>query len=137
MSASDRNARIFLHLAHALARDGIRYRRDIERVGAEDIAGLTRPENQNDPVDALLRGEDDCDAKARLFVAVCLAAGRPARMVDWWRRTAHGTEMLAHVSAEAFLDRRWLPVELTLARARLGDRGNDVPREKDGSLRLT
>src|SRR4030042_428979 len=129
LGAALRNARVFLCLAHALARDGIRYERDIARVGSEDIAGLTRPVAPNDPIDALVRGRDDCDAKARLFVALCLPAGRPARMGGGGRQTGHGTQMLAHVSAEAFLDRGWLPVELTLARARLGETGDRGAKE--------
>lgn len=137
LGAAYNNVRTFLHLAHALARDGIRYERDIARVGSEDIAGLTRPPEPRDPIDALVRGRDDCDAKARLFVALCIAAGRPARMVGWWRETGHGTQMLAHVSAEAFLDRGWMPVELTLARARLGETGAQVPKERSGAWMLT
>ena len=128
---------VFLALAHALARDGIRFERDVARVGSEDISGLTRPAQSNDATDALERGEDDCDAKARFFVALCMAGGFRARMVDWWRATGHGSDMLAHVSAEVGLGQKWLPVELTLARARLGELGDDVPKEKDGGLRLT
>lgn len=126
--------RVFAHLAHALCRDGIRYRSDTARTGAEDIAGLTRDPQQGDALDAWHRGEDDCDGKARLFCALCLAVGLQARMVDHWKPTAHedGAERLAHVSAEVSLDGRWLPVELTLARARLGERGEEVPKERNG-----
>ena len=54
-------------------------------------------------------------------------------MVPTW----HG-DQLQHVSAEVELDGQWLPVETTLARARLGDRAADVPGErKDGKWKLT
>lgn len=118
-------ARAFAHLAACVARDCIRYERDTARTGGEDIAGLTRPPAP--ALEAFRRGVDDCDAKARLFCALCLAAGTRARMVPLWR----GDE-LQHVSAEVLLDGQWEPVELTLARARVGDRPKDVPREGDG-----
>lgn len=116
----------FAHLCAALARDGIRYERDVARTGGEDIAGFTR--GYRSPLEALRRGVDDCDAKARLFVALCRACRLRARMVPLWR----GDE-LQHVSAEVFLDGEWQPVELTLARARVGDAPRDVPTEKDGT----
>lgn len=117
----------FAHLAHAVARDWIRYQTDTARVGGEDIAGYTRPRRPNDPLEALQRGNDDCDAKARLFCALCLAQRVPAEMCDIWKG-----ERLAHVYARVLLDGKWLPVELTLARARLGDDPRAVPKEADG-----
>ena len=72
-SESKRN---FAKLAQALARDCITYRTDVERVGREQIDGITDPYQ---PVSVSLnRGVDDCDAKARLFVALCHAEGIPA-----------------------------------------------------------
>lgn len=115
--------RVFAALAHALARDGITYQTDTARVGGEDIAGFTR--RQGWPLEALDRGKDDCDAKARLFVALCRAAGLRARMVPRWEG-----ETLRHVSAAVTIDGRELPVETILARARLGDAAEDVPHEK-------
>ena len=120
----------FAQLAHALVRDCISYVRDIQRTGAEDIAGFSREPTERDAVDALERGRDDCDAKARLFVALCLAGDLMARMRPLWRWSPeHQAERLAHVSAEVFLDNRWWPVETILARARLGDEPEQVPKE--------
>jgi transglutaminase-like putative cysteine protease len=126
----------FATLAQSVARDWIKQVIDTERVGREDIAGLTRKPTPDDAVDALRRGRDDCDAKARLFVALCLAAGVPARMVGWWN---HDTVPdLVHVSAEVQLHGKWEPVELTLARARLGELGTNVPGEKkDGKWKVS
>lgn len=116
--------RTFAHLAHALARDGIRYQTDTARTGGEDIAGFTR--RQAHALEPLERGKDDCDAKARLFVALCLAVGLRARMVPKWEG-----ETLRHVSAAVTLGGRELAVETILARARLGDTAERIPTEKD------
>lgn len=127
-----RRARRFIQLAHTVARDWIHQVVDSERVGGEDIAGFTRPENSDDAVDALERGVDDCDAKARLFVALCELVGIRAEVMPQWQGDA-----LAHVYARAYVDGSWQPVELTLARALLGDYGADVPKEQNGQWRLT
>lgn len=134
MTAADGDTKRFLLLAHTVARDFIRQTSDVNRTGGEDIAGLTRPPTPDDPVDALRRGEDDCDAKARLFVALCLAAHIQARMVPRWSpapvsETTPKGRTLTHVSAEARLGDHFLPVELTLSRARLGEQGENVPKE--------
>jgi transglutaminase-like putative cysteine protease len=133
--------RRFALLAHSVARDWIHQVSDTERTGGEDIAGLTRAPNIDDAVDALTRGTDDCDAKARLFVALCLAAGIAARVVPYWKigngETTHEywtcpkdpNARLYHVAAEVWLDNNWQPVELTLSRARLGEPGMLVPFE--------
>jgi len=126
--AANGDARCYAHLAHALARDCIRYVSDTQRTGGEDIAGYTREPGELDAVEALDRGRDDCDAKARLFVALCLARGLTARMRPLWRRSADG-DKLQHVSAEVLLGGRWQPVETTLARARLGEEPERVPKE--------
>lgn len=115
----------FFKLAHALARDCIRYESDIKQFGHEDIAGVTRAPEPNDAVDALIRGSDDCDAKARLFVALCLAKGFSAKLDPKWENGE-----LKHVSAQVEYNGSWIPVETILTRARLGDRANDVPVEK-------
>lgn len=114
--AAFRRPRTFAVLAAALARDGIRYQLDTDRVGDEELGH---------PFEALWRGVDDCDAKSRLFCALCLAIGIPCKMVPGWRG-----ERLQHVSAAVELDGKWEPVELTLARARIGDTPATVPREK-------
>src|ERR1700748_1601372 len=59
--------KVFLKLALAVARDGISYESDLKQFGHEDIAGVTRPPESDDSIDAYERGFDDCDAKARLF----------------------------------------------------------------------
>lgn len=118
----------FAKLAMAVARDCIQYQLDSDRVGREQIDGYTDPERSSDA--ALRRGYDDCDAKARLFVALCLAAGIAAEMVPRWKG-----ERLAHVSGRAFVQgpgetgARWYPAETILARARLGDVAEAVPKE--------
>lgn len=126
----------FATLAQSVARDWIKQVTDTERVGREDIAGLTRIPKPDDAIDALRRGRDDCDAKARLFVALCLAVGVPARMRDWWSKG--DAPDLTHVSAEVFLGKKWRPVELTLSRARLDELGTNVPGEKkDGKWKVS
>jgi transglutaminase-like putative cysteine protease len=136
--------RRFAMLAHTVARDWIHQVSDTVRTGGEDIAGLTREPREDDATDALSRGSDDCDAKSRLFVALCLAGGLRARIVPYWKkpggpttheRDAYGAggpppgSQLYHVAAEVWLDNAWQPVELTLSRARLGERGELVPFE--------
>jgi len=122
--ASGGNRRLFVALCHCVARDGIRFVSDVARVGHEDIAGLTRP--YADPLEALERGTDDCDAKGRLLVALLLAGGIGARLVDWWDKT-NGD--LDHVAAECMLDGRWVHLETILSRARIGDEPQQVPVE--------
>jgi transglutaminase-like putative cysteine protease len=110
-----------------VARDWIRYETDTDRVGHEDIAGFTRAARPDDAVDALWRGVDDCDAKARIFVALCLAGGVQARMVPHWH-----AGQLAHVSAVFTKDgTAWIPVETTLTRARIGDTPTTIPKETE------
>jgi transglutaminase-like putative cysteine protease len=121
-------------LCMCVARDWIKQTSDVTRTGGEDIAGLTREPGENDAVEALDRGKDDCDAKARLFVALCLAGGLRARMVPRWNQvavseTTPNGRTLTHVSAEVVIAGQWRPVELTLARARLGEVGEQVPKE--------
>lgn len=119
--AARADVRAFAQLAHAYARDVIRYMSDIQQFGEEDIApagGLS---------DVLARGVDDCDAKARLFVALCRAVHVAAEMQPKWRG-----EILAHVFARVRIAGAWMPVELTLARAKLGEDAGEVPREVSG-----
>jgi transglutaminase-like putative cysteine protease len=115
----------FFKLALAVARDGIEYESDVKQFGHEDIAGITRPPTPDDALDAYDRGHDDCDAKARLFVALCLAAGFNARLWPLWK---HG--VLQHVAGEVLWEGRWIHAETILARAQLGEMHTDVPGEK-------
>lgn len=112
------NVRVFAELAHAFSRDAVRYMTDTEQFGEEDIAPAGK---LGDVLDRLV---DDCDAKARLFVALSRAVRLDARMVAHWRGP-----VLAHVSAMIKIDGKETPVELTLSRARLGDDPINVPKE--------
>lgn len=118
----------FANLAMAVARDCIQYQLDSDRVGREQIDGFTDPQGPADA--ALRRGYDDCDAKARLFVAICLAGGVNAEMVPRWK-----AERLAHVYGKALVAGpnenapRWYFAETILGRARLGDVAESVPKE--------
>lgn len=126
--AAEGDLRRFVLLAQTVARDWVRYQTDTDRVGREDIAGLTRSPTPDDAVDALRRGVDDCDAKARLFCALCIARAVPAQMVPKWTKDA--PRDLTHVFAQVHIRGRWCWVETILARARLGELGDNVPFEK-------
>jgi transglutaminase-like putative cysteine protease len=127
-SCSPWPAYVFACLAQCLAKDCITYVLDTDRVGREQIDGYTDPQGPADM--SYLRGSDDCDGKARLFVALCLADKLQARMVGRWQ---HGK--LAHVYAEVYVTGphedhpRWWSVETILRRARLGDVAETVPKE--------
>lgn len=118
----------FANLALALVRDCIAYQLDNERVGREQIDGYTDP--YVSPLRPLRDGVDDCDAKARMFVALCLARGLRAQMVDRWTGIR-----LSHVHAVVWLKGpraaapRWWFAETILKRARLGDVAENVPKE--------
>jgi hypothetical protein len=120
----------FANLAHALARDCIVYQTDTDRVGREQIDGYTDP--YVSPILPYTRGSDDCDAKARIFVALCLCQRLHAEMVP----RARG-DRLAHVYGRIFLSGpkdlvpRWYYAETILRRARLGDIAEAVPKELD------
>lgn len=122
----------FFKLALATARDGIEYESDIKQFNGEDIAGVTRPPEPNDAIDAYTRGHDDCDSKARLFVALCLAAGFNARLWPLWK---HG--ILQHVAAEVQFHGKWIHAETILSRARLGEMHADVPKESNGQWKMS
>ncbi len=122
----DRDQENYCRLAMAFCRDVIRYESDTIRTGGEDI------QHKGELSDILRRGTDDCDGKARLFTALCLARGIPARMVDHWKddpRAPNGRD-LYHVSSETDLPGAAKPVqvELTLYRARAGDNPSEFPR---------
>lgn len=120
----------FAQLALSVARDCIRYQLDSDRVGREQIDGYTDP--YVSPLEPLKRGVDDCDAKARLFVALCLAGGLQAEMVPRWKGV-----QLAHVWGRCMVRApgdslpRWLDAETILRRARLGEVSDNVPKETE------
>jgi hypothetical protein len=123
----------FFKLAMAVARDGIAYASDIKQFGHEDIAGVTRHPEPNDALDAYDRGSDDCDAKARLFVALCLARGFDSHLWPLWKNGE-----LAHVAGEVEYQGKTYHAETILARARLGEMHTDVPKEPNtGKWRMS
>jgi hypothetical protein len=124
----------FVNLALATARDCIVYQLDTDRVGREQIDGFTDPQGR--VIEPFARGTDDCDAKARFFVALCLAVGVAAEMVPKW-----DGDRLAHVYARAYyagpdgpnsvLPLEWHPIETILSRARQNEDFRTVPKEND------
>jgi len=138
-------------LAHALAADCIPYMLDHQRVGREQIDGYT--DRQGSRIEALKRGCDDCDAKARLMVALCLASGVDARMAPIPDELSiKNGEPLQHVYPEVYLPERvvtrdgareswkqaqWLPWEVILARALPGEHPASVPKEAGGTWKNT
>lgn len=135
----------YVELAHCVARDLIRYVTDTERVGREQIDGFTDP--YISPLEPFTRGCDDCDAKARIFVALCLAKGIAAEVVPTPNEQAvAGGATLTHVSARVFVAvpyydkeqhairegaKQWLAVETILSRAKAGETAIRIPVEKD------
>jgi hypothetical protein len=121
----------FAQLAHALVRDCIIYQKDDERVGREQIDGW-RPDPYVSPLVPLNRGFDDCDAKARMFVALCLANHLKSEMVP---RCKGGklVHVYARVLAQAPTDteEKWHLVECILRRARIGEIAEHVPKEPE------
>jgi hypothetical protein len=119
----------FANLALCLARDCITYQLDSDRVGREQIDGWP-PDPYISPLEPFTRGVDDCDAKARIFVALCLARNMHAEMVPRWRQGK-----LTHVYGRVFVQGpgekapRWYYAETILRRARLGDIAEVVPKE--------
>jgi hypothetical protein len=118
----------FANLALAVARDCVTYQTDNDRIGREQIDGYTDP--YVSPLLPFTRGVDDCDAKARLFVALCLCRQLHAEMVPRQKGSK-----LAHVYGRIFLQGptdsapRWYLAETILRRARLGDIAESVPKE--------
>jgi hypothetical protein len=136
----------FVQLAACYARDCILYVTDTERVGREQIDGWP-PDPYQCVLASVARGTDDCDAKGRLFVALCLAKGLQAKMmpIPSEQSVANGAP-LTHVFGAVYAahpviskkhgwalqegPKSWIPVETILARARPGDTAQAVPPEK-------
>jgi transglutaminase-like putative cysteine protease len=104
---------------HRFVRDSIAYTRDPG--GREEFA---------DAPTVLLRGHDDCDGKARLFVALCEAAGLPARILPWWGAGGH----FDHVQAEVCVGGRWLLAELIVHGVELGEGPEKGSRDASGAF---
>lgn len=100
---------------HAFVRDGIAYVRDPDR--REQFA---------DSAQVLERGWDDCDGKARLFVAMCIAAGLEAKIFprfDGAGQFVHVQALVKWPGSEARPDATgagWVLAELILAGVELG-----------------
>ena len=74
---------------------------------------------------------DDCDGKARLFVALALARGVPAEIVPVWRRGE-----FAHVATRVDRGTGWEPADPTMRRSWIGARPEDVPRDAQGRIEV-
>jgi transglutaminase-like putative cysteine protease len=101
-------------------RDAIRYVRDPKK------GGRRREQFASSRV-ILWRGQDDCDGKARLFVALCLAAGLTARI----RPVVQGGEFV-HVQGEVLLPGGWTCAELILRGVELGQGIEAAQRDAHG-----
>jgi transglutaminase-like putative cysteine protease len=135
----------FVELAQCVARDLIRYVTDHERVGREQIDGWTDP--YISPLAPLERGTDDCDAKARLFVALCLARQISAKVMPRPTETeVKAGRPLTHVWALVWVGlpiydkttktltqgaQNWVPIETILARAKVNEQAEHIPHERD------
>lgn len=63
----------------------------------------------------LERGYGDCDAKERLFVALCNAVGIPAKGHPVFRG-----ERFPHILADVWIGRRWVPADPTIQNSSIG-----------------
>jgi len=118
----------FANLALCAARDCIVYQTDNDRIGREQIDGLTDP--YVSPLAPFQRGYDDCDAKARFFVGLCVCRRMNAEMVPR-RRGFKLAHVYGRVVVQGPRDKtpRWYLAETILGRARLGEIAEAVPKE--------
>lgn len=113
----------------AWARDSIRYVRD--PYWQEEFA---------DSETVLRRGWDDCDGKARVFVAVCLAACLDARIFpvfDAGGSFVHVQALVRWPGSSTRPDARaggWVLAELTLAGVQLGQGVEHARRDAAGRM---
>ncbi len=128
---------------HRWVRDGIRYVQDYR------VTQGTRGEEFADAESAIARGYEDCDGKARLFVALVRAGEtvRPlraeARIRPVFKR--HPVEFV-HVQAEVrwpgslhhpgAMAGGWLLAELILADCEIGQDPDRMPRGPNGQRRI-
>lgn len=63
----------------------------------------------------LLRGYGDCDAKARVFIALCRASGIPAR-----EHPVRPDQDFPHIFADVFVNGQWQPVDPTILNSSIG-----------------
>ncbi len=83
---------------------------------AIDYVRDPRREVLEDSAVTLLRGYGDCDAKARVFVALCRASGIPAR--EYCVRPA---EDFPHILAEVYVNGHWRRVDPTILNSSIGN----------------
>ncbi|MDC0740973.1 transglutaminase-like domain-containing protein [Polyangium mundeleinium] len=76
---------------------------------AIDYVRDPRREVLEDSAVTLLRGYGDCDAKARVFVALCRASGVPAR-----EHCVRPAQDFPHILAEVWVNGRWRRVDPTI-----------------------
>lgn len=128
---------------HRWVRDGIRYVQDFR------VTEGTRGEEFADAESAIARGYEDCDGKARLFVALVRAAeilrraGAEARIRPVFKK--HPVEFI-HVQAEVrwpgslhhpgAMAGGWLLAELILADCEIGVDPDAMPRGPNGQRRI-
>ncbi|TKC93713.1 transglutaminase-like domain-containing protein [Polyangium fumosum] len=82
---------------------------------AIDYVRDPRREVLEDCAVTLMRGFGDCDAKARLFVALCRACGVVAR-----ERPVRPEQDFPHILAEVYVNGQWLPVDPTILNSSIG-----------------
>ena len=68
------------------------------------------------PAVTLLRGYGDCDAKARVFVALCRASGIPAR-----EHSVRPAQDFPHILAEVCVNGQWRRVDPTILNSSIGN----------------
>lgn len=68
-----------------------------------------------DAATVLLRGYGDCDAKSRLFVALCLASGIAARGLP-----VRVDDGFPHIAAEVFIGGQWQKADPTILNSVIG-----------------
>lgn len=139
-----RDYRTAADLLFRWVRDRIAYRPD-RPWALRDASGITRHgvEEFADSMTIVRRQYDDCDGKERLFVALVRsldmpdfkAAIRPVFIGGQFKHVQAAVNFpgsracdFRHVDADG-----WVPAEVILKRAALGELPEDVPREADGS----
>ena len=132
-------------------RSRIAFLRDPAARGGKDTGEPERVEELADSATILRRGYDDCDGKVRTLLALVRAAcppsfgaleGRVRPVVDELNDFRHVQAILRWPGSESAGDVRhvfeggWVPAEVILKRAQLGDLPSDVSRETGGQWLL-
>lgn len=118
---------------HRWVRDTIRYVQDRPAAGA-----LAYGEQFASSPEILRTGQDDCDGKARLLVAIARAGGIEARIRAVFPRPDRFTHVQAELrwpgsaAWERASDDGWVLAETILRDCELGDDPDAVPRDAQG-----